>query len=75
MHPESCIPKLLETVADAALRRTRAVQARHEPRAAALSARWTQAGWSQRDNPLPTTSGCARGGLLVNNELVFVDKL
>ncbi len=40
---------LSETVADAALRRPRAVKAHHEPRSA-LSAGWTRAGLSQRDN-------------------------
>ncbi len=44
------ISKLLETVADAALRRPRAVQARHEPRSGPVKPGWTRAGLSQRDN-------------------------
>ena len=48
-HFKGRIQKLLEKVADAALRRPRAVQAWHEPQRP-RSARCTRAGLSQRDN-------------------------
>ena len=49
--PGTRTPENGQSPADAALRRPRAFQARHEPRsAAALSACWTRAGLSQRDN-------------------------
>ncbi len=54
-----CISKLLETVADAALRRPRAVQARHVQRSGPV--RPLDAGGVVAARlPLPTTSRCAR---------------
>ena len=59
---EPCISKLLETVADAALRRPRAVQARREPRSGPVRP-LDAGGVVAARQPLPTTSGCTAIGV------------